>query len=61
VAGACDFNGIAMTSPKTFFVFSDSAVDADAEDDEDELGPLEETDEDEEEAALPEEEEEEEE
>eukprot|EP00798_Chlamydomonas_sp_ICE-L_P029191 gene29191-31091_t len=28
VAGACDFNGIEATKPKTFYVFSDSAVDA---------------------------------
>jgi ornithine decarboxylase len=29
VAGACDFNGIAMTAPNKLYVFSDSAVDAD--------------------------------
>jgi ornithine decarboxylase len=58
VAGACDFNGIAMTQPRKFFVFSDSAVDADA--DGDALAALEESEEEEEEA-LPEEEEEEEE
>jgi hypothetical protein len=27
VAGACDFNGIAMTNPAKFFVFSGQAVD----------------------------------
>lgn len=31
VAGACDFNGIEFTTPNKFYVFSDSAVDADAE------------------------------
>lgn len=29
VAGACDFNGINMTRPKTFYVYSDSPVDSD--------------------------------
>lgn len=33
VAGACDFNGIAMTNPTKFFVFSGQAVD-DAEESE---------------------------
>lgn len=28
VAGACDFNGIAMTRPRLFYVFSDAACDA---------------------------------
>jgi ornithine decarboxylase len=27
VAGACDFNGIAMTQPNKFYVFSAQAVD----------------------------------
>lgn len=27
LAGACDFNGINMTRPRCFYVFSDSAVD----------------------------------
>ena len=31
VAGACDFNGINMTRPKTFYVYSDSPVDRDAD------------------------------
>lgn len=36
VAGACDFNGIAMTSPAKFYVFSEQAVDdvEDSEEDE---------------------------
>ncbi|GAX75187.1 hypothetical protein CEUSTIGMA_g2631.t1 [Chlamydomonas eustigma] len=29
VAGACDFNGINMTRPRTFYVFSDSPIDRD--------------------------------
>lgn len=29
VAGACDFNGINMTKPRTFYVYSDSPVDLD--------------------------------
>ncbi len=50
IAGACDFNGILMTQPRKFFVFSDSAVDADAEaSDEDCLSDL---SEEEEEGAL---------
>ncbi|KIY94784.1 ornithine decarboxylase 1 [Monoraphidium neglectum] len=28
VAGACDFNGIAMTEPAKYYVFSECAVDA---------------------------------
>lgn len=29
MAGACDFNGINMTKPHCFYVFSDTAVDED--------------------------------
>lgn len=36
VAGACDFNGIAMTQPNKFYVFSAQAVDEDGEESEEE-------------------------
>jgi ornithine decarboxylase len=38
VAGACDFNGIAMTSPAKLYVFSDSAVDPDESSESDDAG-----------------------
>ena len=33
VAGACDFNGIGMTHPNKFYVFSASAADEELADD----------------------------
>jgi ornithine decarboxylase len=37
VAGACDFNGIEFTTPTKLYVFTDSAVDAAEESDEEML------------------------
>lgn len=35
MAGACDFNGIEFTTPNKYYVFSDHAVDASGEVEED--------------------------